>query len=84
MIIESFVKGVNAYIEKTQQNPELLPPEFEILDIKPDLWTPEIVYFQTPGPSWEYLARIEIMEEPSRALGEKLVHELSNFKPSDS
>lgn len=42
-IITSFVAGVNAYIRETEQNPALLPFEFELLGIKPGYWTPEIV-----------------------------------------
>ena len=42
-IITSFVLGVNAYIQQTESNPDLLPFEFELLGIRPGLWTPEIV-----------------------------------------
>jgi penicillin amidase len=42
-IIQAFVNGVNAYIKHTQKNPELLPFEFELLGIKPRLWTAETV-----------------------------------------
>lgn len=42
-IITSFVAGVNAYIRETEQNPDLLPFEFELLGITPGHWTPEIV-----------------------------------------
>ena len=34
-IITSFVKGINAYIDLTVKNPELLPLEFKLLGIKP-------------------------------------------------
>ncbi|MEN0051369.1 MAG: penicillin acylase family protein, partial [Bacteroidota bacterium] len=43
LIITSFMKGVNAYIDLTRKNPELLPMEFELLGIQPQKWTPEIV-----------------------------------------
>ncbi|MBT6034836.1 MAG: penicillin acylase family protein, partial [Kordiimonadaceae bacterium] len=42
-IITSFVAGVNAFIDETSQNPELLSFEFYLLGIKPGYWTPEIV-----------------------------------------
>lgn len=42
-IITSFVNGVNAYIALTEQNPDLLPFEFDLLGIKPGRWTPAIV-----------------------------------------
>lgn len=42
-IINAFVGGVNAYIKQTEADPELLPFEFGLLNIKPGYWTPEIV-----------------------------------------
>ena len=42
-IIESFIAGVNAYIRQTERQPELLPFEFQLLGIKPGLWTPEVL-----------------------------------------
>lgn len=42
-IITSFVAGVNAFIAETEENPDLLPFEFDLLGIKPGYWTPEIV-----------------------------------------
>jgi penicillin amidase len=43
LIIESFVRGVNAYIGETERNPALLPVEFKMLGIKPAAWTPAVV-----------------------------------------
>jgi penicillin amidase len=48
-IIRAFVDGVNAYIERTAQDPELLPMEFEILGITPQKWTPEVVISRHQG-----------------------------------
>ena len=42
-IIESFVRGINAYITETERNPSLLPVEFRMLGIKPARWTPAVV-----------------------------------------
>lgn len=42
-IITSFVAGVNAFIDETEKNSDLLPFEFDVLGIKPGYWTPEIV-----------------------------------------
>ena len=33
-IIRAFVDGINAYIEETERNPDLLPVEFDILGIQ--------------------------------------------------
>ncbi|MEM8886809.1 MAG: penicillin acylase family protein, partial [Bacteroidota bacterium] len=49
LIIESFVKGVNAYIEETEKNPDLLPLEFSLLGIKPQKWTPAVVISRHQG-----------------------------------
>jgi penicillin amidase len=37
-IVERFVAGINAYVRLTEERPELLPPEFELLGYKPTLW----------------------------------------------
>ncbi len=42
-IVESFVAGVNAYVQLTREKPELLPPEFALLGYKPVLWEAEDV-----------------------------------------
>lgn len=42
-IATGFAKGVNAFIDKTEDNPELLPIEFEALDYEPRRWAPEDV-----------------------------------------
>lgn len=49
LIITSFVRGVNAYIDLTEKNPGLLPMEFELLGIKPGKWTPEAVISRHQG-----------------------------------
>jgi penicillin amidase len=38
-IINAYVRGVNAYIEETERNPDLLPLEFELLGLRPGKWT---------------------------------------------
>ena len=48
-IIEAYVEGVNAYVRETLSNPDLLPVEFKLLDIKPGLWTPEVVISRHQG-----------------------------------
>lgn len=42
-IVESYVRGVNAYIAETERNPALLPMEFRMLGITPGRWTPAVV-----------------------------------------
>ena len=77
-IITSYVRGVNAYIEGTRKNPELLPLQFELLGIKPGLWTPETVISRHQG----LLGNIGRELNYGRLvdlLGPEKVKELSNF-----
>jgi penicillin amidase len=48
-IIEAFTDGVNAYINQINQTPEKLPLAFRLLDIKPELWTPDVVISRHQG-----------------------------------
>src|SRR5699024_10710270 len=48
-IITSYVKGVNAYIKKTNKNSELLPLQFELLGITPGKWTLQTVISRHQG-----------------------------------
>lgn len=40
-IATGFANGVNAFIDKTADNPDLLPVEFKALDYEPRQWAPE-------------------------------------------
>ncbi len=82
LIITSFVAGVNAYIEETERNPNLLPPEFKLLGIKPGKWTPEAVVSRHQG----LLGNIGDELNTARAvalLGPERVKELSWFHPGN-
>ena len=48
-IIQSYVNGVNAYIDEVNQHPDLLPIEFKLLNIKPQKWTTEVVISRHQG-----------------------------------
>lgn len=48
-IIESFVRGINAYINEVRDNPSLLPLEFKLLGIVPEPWTWEVVVSRHQG-----------------------------------
>ncbi len=48
-IIPAFVDGINAFIERTEREPDLLPVEFELLGITPGRWTPEVVISRHQG-----------------------------------
>lgn len=42
-IATAFVNGVNEYVEIVNQNPDLMPWEFQLLGYKPTFWSPEDV-----------------------------------------
>ncbi len=79
-IINSYVKGVNAYINEINSKPNDLPIEFKLLNIKPKRWTPEIVISRHQG----LLGNIEEELNLGRAvtlIGEEKVNELVWFHP---
>ena len=42
-IIQAFVDGVNAYVDRVRREPALLPPDLAALGITPGYWTPAVV-----------------------------------------
>ena len=80
LIIESFVAGVNAYIEETRKNPDLLPLEFGLLDILPQEWTPEVVISRHQGLLGNIGQELNVGRAVAIAGPEK-VQELSWFHP---
>ena len=82
IIIPSFVRGVNAYIDETVRNPDLLPIEFELLGITPGKWTTATVVSRHQG----LLGNIGQELNYGRAvaqLGADRVKQLSNFRPGE-
>ncbi len=43
VIVDAYVRGINAYIAETERNPTLLPMEFRMLGITPGRWTAAVV-----------------------------------------
>ena len=79
-IITAFVEGINTYIGETEKNAELLPLEFELLDIKPGYWTPEVAISRHQG----LLGNIEDELDYGRAvatLGPERVVQFADFHP---
>ncbi|MFO1246681.1 MAG: penicillin acylase family protein [Alphaproteobacteria bacterium] len=81
-IIESFARGVNAFIDQTARDPSLLTPEFRMLGIKPGKWTPAIVVSRFNG-----LAR-NLDDEMNTALavreiGADKVRSLASYQPAN-
>lgn len=48
-IINAYVDGINAYIDEVNANPEMLPFEFGMLNIKPGKWTADVVISRHQG-----------------------------------
>jgi penicillin amidase len=82
LIIESFVKGVNAYIEEVLKDPSALPMEFGLLGILPMKWTPRDVISRHQG----LLGNIDDELDNGRLvalLGEEKLREISWFHPQE-
>lgn len=48
-IITAFTEGINAYVAETEKDPSLLTMEFQLLGIKAERWTPELVVSRHQG-----------------------------------
>ena len=81
-IINSYVKGVNAYIDEINKAPEKLPLPFKILDIKPKLWTPEVVISRHQGLLGNIGSELQIGRAVA-ILGEEKVKKLLWFHPKE-
>lgn len=81
-IVQSFVNGINAYIERTQSHPELLTPEFKMLGIKPGLWTPAVVISRFNGLLGNIGQELD-MALAIRAIGIDKVKDIEYFQPSN-
>ena len=81
-IINSYVEGVNAYIDEANKYPAKLPIEFYLLDIKPKLWTPEVVISRHQGLLGNIDQELSIGRAVSR-IGEKRVKDLMWFHPKE-
>jgi penicillin amidase len=82
-IITSFVGGINAYINLTKRNPELLPVEFRLLGIQPQHWTPEVVVSRHNGLYRNSGSEIA-MARAFRTLGPKNARDLLDLQPGGS
>ncbi|MDX1405447.1 MAG: penicillin acylase family protein [Woeseiaceae bacterium] len=56
-IAEAFTSGINAYIDLIEEKPELLPPEFDLLNYRPARWSPpDVVRIRGHG-LWRNVSR---------------------------
>ena len=81
-IIGAFVDGINAYIDRTEQDPSLLPMEFGLLGIKPGKWTPAVVISRHQGLLSNVTSELRYGRAVA-AIGADAVKELDWFRPGD-
>ena len=81
-IIETFVAGVNAYIDQINQTPEQLPETFKALGIQPQRWTPEVVISRHQGLLGNIGEELQIGRAVA-TLGPEKVKELLWLHPQD-
>ena len=80
-IINAYVDGVNAYIKEANNNPKLLPFEFQLLNTKPGYWTPEVVVSRHQGIRSNVSQELNMARAIAKAGADK-VRELSWFHPN--
>lgn len=81
-IITAYTNGVNAYIDEILQTPEELPIEFQLLNIRPQKWTPEVVISRHQGLLGNIGSELQIGRAVA-TLGEEKVKELLWFHPKE-
>jgi len=81
-IIQSYVDGVNAYINEVISNPSLLPIEFKILNIQPKPWTAAIVISRHQGLLGNSTQELNIGRAVAK-VGAKKVKEVMWFHPKE-
>ncbi|MEM1119545.1 MAG: penicillin acylase family protein [Bacteroidota bacterium] len=82
LIITSYVRGVNKYIELTKKDPSLLPIEFKLLGIKPQKWTPEVVISRHQGLLGNIGDELKVGRQVAM-MGAEKTKELGWFHPND-
>ena len=81
-IIRAFTAGINAYIAETERDPDLLPIEFEMLGIRPQPWTPDVVISRHQGLLMNIGQELNLGIAVA-AVGAEKVKEISYFHPGD-
>ncbi len=81
-IVSAFVRGINAYIDLTREQPELLPVEFRLLGTTPRHWTPGIVVSRHNGLFRNATTEIRLAQG-IRAVGSEKLKEWLDLHPGD-
>jgi penicillin amidase len=79
-IINAYVQGVNAYINLINKQPQNLPIEFKLLNIKPKLWTPEVVISRHQGLLGNISQELNLARAVQK-IGEEKVKDIVWFHP---
>jgi penicillin amidase len=67
-VAEAFVAGVNAFVERTERDPSLLPEEFRLLGYRPARWrAPDIVRIRHHGLTGNFSSEVGRAELYCRA-----------------
>jgi penicillin amidase len=82
-IIESFIKGINAYIDQTEKNPALLSPEFQMLGIKPGKWTLASILGRLNSVGLGHANQELQTALAVKAVGAEKVKDLEYFQPAN-
>lgn len=78
-IIQAFVRGVNAFIEASRNNP---PIEFQLTGIRPEPWTPEVCLTRMAGYVMTRNASSEVLRaQVARLLGTEKTDALIETDP---
>ncbi|MEK6780854.1 MAG: penicillin acylase family protein [Bacteroidota bacterium] len=80
LIIQSYVDGINAYIEEIKKDIKQLPLEFKLLGIVPEKWTASVVISRHQGLLSNLSTEIEISRAVA-TLGAVRVKDLIDFEP---
>ena len=80
VIIPAFVRGVNAYVEKVREHPDLLPMAFDLLGIEPHKWTPRVVISRHQGLLGNIGSELQYGRAVA-ALGPEAVRRVEDFGP---
>ncbi len=80
-IVDSFVAGVNSYISEVNENPDLLPVEFQMLGIQPEPWTWEVVISRHQGLLQNVQDELRYTRIVS-LIGPEKTQQLFNFHPN--
>jgi penicillin amidase len=81
-IVGAFVDGINAYVRAALEDPSLLSVEFDMLGIRPGLWTPEVVISRHQGLLGNITGEVRTGKAVA-ALGAETVRSFSVFEPHE-